>query len=65
MKLHPYSQVFVAHKNNAKLDPKFFGPYKIVDCIGAVAYKLQLLLDHSEVHDVFHVSYLKNMLKMQ
>jgi hypothetical protein len=45
--------ITAAHSN---LNPKFYGPYKVMKRIGTMAYQLQLRV---KIHDVFHVALLK------
>nr|GEU39831.1 putative reverse transcriptase domain-containing protein [Tanacetum cinerariifolium] len=45
-----------------KLNPRYIGPFKILERIGPVAYKLKLLEELSNVHNTFHVSNLKKCL---
>jgi hypothetical protein len=51
-------------KVKVKLAPRYVGPFKIVDRRGEVAYQLELPLQLSDVHDVFHVSQLKKCLRV-
>jgi hypothetical protein len=45
-----------------KLTPHFFGPFKIIEKVGAVTYRITLPPSLSNLHDVFHVSQLMKYL---
>jgi hypothetical protein len=48
-------------KKDNKLSPKYYGPYKVLQNIGTMAYKLELPAS-SRVHPVLHVSFLKKVI---
>jgi hypothetical protein len=48
------------NKDN-KLEPKNYGPYKVLQRIGSMDYKFELP-PSSQVHLVFHVSCLKKVI---
>ena len=45
-----------------KLSPRYVGPFEILERIGALAYRLALPPNLSQVHNVFHVSMLKKYM---
>ena len=62
MRLQPYKQMSLKQINtNNKLAPKYYGPYKVLQKIGSMDYKLELP-SSSRVHPIFHVSCLKKVI---
>lgn len=61
LKVSPWKGV-VRFGKRGKLNPRYVGPFEILERIGPVAYKLKLPQELSNVHDTFHVSNLKKCL---
>ncbi|GJT86187.1 putative reverse transcriptase domain-containing protein [Tanacetum coccineum] len=51
-----------AARDRQRLNPRYIGPFKILERIGPVAYKLELPEELSNVHSTFHISNLKKCL---
>ncbi|GKE07642.1 hypothetical protein Tco_1399660, partial [Tanacetum coccineum] len=59
-----YAQGFALERSSTfwqtgKLNPRYAGPFKVLEKVGVVAYKLELPQELSRVHNTFHVSNLK------
>nr|AAR06331.1 putative polyprotein [Oryza sativa Japonica Group] len=51
-------------QTKGKLEPRFVGPYRILERRGEVAYQLELPSNMLGIHNVFHVSQLKKCLRV-
>ncbi|GKF97261.1 hypothetical protein Tco_0293082 [Tanacetum coccineum] len=58
LKVSPWKGV-VRFGMKGKLAPRFVGPFKILERVGPVAYRLRLPQELSCIHDTFHVLNLK------
>ncbi|KAI3742503.1 hypothetical protein L1987_60187 [Smallanthus sonchifolius] len=61
LKVSPWKGV-IRFGKKGKLAPRYVGPFKILERIGKVAYKLELPPSLGNVHPTFHVSNLKKCL---
>ncbi|GKA70423.1 putative reverse transcriptase domain-containing protein [Tanacetum coccineum] len=58
LKVSPLKGV-VHFSKRGKLNLRYVGPFKVLEKVGSVAYKLELPKELSRVHNTFHVSNLK------
>ncbi|GKB67771.1 putative reverse transcriptase domain-containing protein [Tanacetum coccineum] len=61
LKVSPWKGV-VRFGKRVKLNPRYVGPFKVIERVRTVAYKLELPQQLSRVHNTFHVSNLKKCL---
>ncbi|GKE78216.1 putative reverse transcriptase domain-containing protein, partial [Tanacetum coccineum] len=58
LKVSPWKGV-VRFGKRGKLNPRYVGPFKVLEKVGFIAYKLELPQELNRVHNTFHVSNLK------
>ncbi|GJT07230.1 putative reverse transcriptase domain-containing protein [Tanacetum coccineum] len=58
LKVSPWKGV-IRFGKQGKLNPRYIGPFKILDRVGMLVYQLELPEQLSRVHSTFHVSNLK------
>nr|GEX75085.1 putative reverse transcriptase domain-containing protein [Tanacetum cinerariifolium] len=61
LKVSPLKGV-IRFGKRGKLSPRYVGPFKIIERIGPITYKLELLDKLCGIHNTFHVSNLKKCL---
>nr|GFD21366.1 putative reverse transcriptase domain-containing protein [Tanacetum cinerariifolium] len=61
LKVSPWKGV-VRFGKRGKLNPRYIGPFKVLEKVGTVAYRLKLPQQLSWVYSTFHVSNLKKCL---
>ncbi|GKB15402.1 putative reverse transcriptase domain-containing protein [Tanacetum coccineum] len=54
LKVSPWKGV-VRFGKRGKLNPRYVGPFKVLEKVGSVAYKLELAQELNRVHNTFHV----------
>ena len=61
LRISPWKGVLRFGKRG-KLSPRYIGPYRIVERIGEVEYRLELPSNLDRLHDVFHVSMIRKYI---
>ncbi|GJW85108.1 hypothetical protein Tco_0158253 [Tanacetum coccineum] len=61
LKVSPWKGV-IRFGKRGKLNPRYIGPYKIIDKVVTIAYRLELPELLSRVHSTFHISNLKKCM---
>jgi len=62
LKVHPLRNV-IKFGRKEKLDSRYVGPFRIIERISTLAYRLELPKKLAGVHNVFHVSHLRKVIR--
>ena len=52
----------IRFQKRGKLNLRYIGPFRVLERIGSVTYRLELPQDLEQIHDVFHVSLLRKYI---
>ncbi|GJT83675.1 putative reverse transcriptase domain-containing protein [Tanacetum coccineum] len=58
LKVSPWKGV-VRFGKRGKLNPRYVGPFKVLEKVGSIAYKLELPQELSRVHNTFHLRFVE------
>ncbi|XP_021979752.1 uncharacterized protein LOC110875865 [Helianthus annuus] len=61
LKVSPWKGV-IRFRKRGKLNSRLIGPFRIIERVGKVAYRLELPEELSGIHSTFHVSHLRKCL---
>ncbi|GKF56933.1 hypothetical protein Tco_0170470, partial [Tanacetum coccineum] len=63
LKVSPWKGV-VRFGKRGKLNPRYVGPFKVLEKVGSVAYKLELPEELSRVHNTFHLQFIEEPVEI-
>ncbi|GKG05819.1 hypothetical protein Tco_0325905, partial [Tanacetum coccineum] len=63
LKVSPWKGV-VRFGKRGKLKPRYVGPFKVLERIGSVAYKLEIPQELSRVHNTFHLRFVEEPVEI-
>ncbi|GJX94972.1 putative reverse transcriptase domain-containing protein [Tanacetum coccineum] len=63
LKVSPWKGV-VHFGKRGKLNPRYVGPFKVLEKVGSIAYKLELPQELSRVHNTFHLRFVEEPVEI-
>ncbi|KAI3751572.1 hypothetical protein L2E82_22662 [Cichorium intybus] len=61
LKVSPWKGI-IRFGKHGKLSPRFIRPFRVIQHVGAIAYKIELPDELRGIHNVFHISHLRKTL---